>query len=473
MKKFLKGFLLFALLGILGYWAYKYYNKTASLVDRIHEDAESVIKVDLHQIKETLVWDALSSPGYYYDHSKRDTDKEKTKDSTADKGVDLQPYTAVFFTVKDVENIVFTTLDIQNSVAFETYIAKEIAKKKGTIQKDRDGLYRYAIVEKNKVAFAWNKEQLVIGLALSLEHKKVAAVFKDILIEERLIRDKSHPLITTLSKADDHITYVRKEDQIGINFEDGMATIEGNLVSKTPNSFLPEIAVQRVPNASFQIHWDYNFEQEKHKTTFIKNLEKLSFFEKNNLDVEMIANRTNGFFSLAVKGRTMQTDTVITYTYDDNFEKIAQKSTQEKEVPKIHINLGAENESLKEYLIDRDAVEQDVFKAFPYYNFYVKEGTLNTSFDTFKANMPTKKLVTSNFFDCKIDFKRLQEDLNIPQTKALFQLLDSSRFRAYQSEGNQIVLKGNFKGLKEDINILSQLFFGLQEVSKDSILSLK
>ena len=36
---------------------------------------------------------------------------------------------------------------------------------------------------------------------------------------------------------------------------------------------------------------------------------------------------------MEIDGTTKQTDTIVTYSYDDNFNKIAQKTHQEKEVP--------------------------------------------------------------------------------------------------------------------------------------------
>jgi len=242
------------------------------------------------------------------------------------------------------------------------------------------------------------------------------------------------------------------------------------MITDEPETYQPQVALETMLGASFLLHFDANFEHQKHKDNFIKMMSGMSFFEKNNLDIQALADRTNGYLSIAIKGKTSQTDTIVTYTYDDNFEKIAQKSTQEKEVPKIHIDLGAEEESLKAYLTAQEAVNGDsVLTAFPYYNFYVKEGALNTSFGTFKGRPKLQKQVSNNFLACSINFPALQEDLNLSQTKRLFGLLEQFQLKAKQKQGKEVILNGSLSGLNKDVNIVTQLFFGLKESSKDSL----
>ena len=464
MKKLAKIFLGLVVLSILGYSGYKQLKKKPSLLGKIHVDADSAIKVGVQEIKETLFLDALTSPSYYF---KRADFSDFGDGDEPNDGINLLPYNLLFYTLPDVKNTLFSTFSIKDSNAFEAYIAKEIEKKSATIEYGSAESYRFAKIEKSKMVLAWNTEKLVV--AFSSEPNSIAfqKVFKDVLVDRKTISDGNHELIKTLTDYEDHIVYVKDNGSTTINFEDGKAVISGNLITTTPQKFMPEITTEAVPNASLQFYFDANFENVSNKEEFITALSDAPFLRKNNLDITKIADRTNGYFSLAVAGKTIQNDTIITYTYDDNFEKIEQRSLREKEVPKMHINLGAENQSLKDYLIAQKTIDKnEIFEPFPLYKVYVKDGPMNTVFDTFEGRMITQKQISSSFLGCQIDFQKLREDLDIPLLNAHFKNLLKMQLFASQKEGNRVRLKGDITAANPDINIISQL---APEKQRDSV----
>ncbi|WFO15144.1 hypothetical protein M601_014885 [Cellulophaga baltica 4] len=85
MKKFLKITLSLLGIAVIGYFIYVQYQKSASLKNRIHVNADSVLKVGLHDFQKTILLDALSSPMFYWDNadfsssSKDDEDKKKIR----------------------------------------------------------------------------------------------------------------------------------------------------------------------------------------------------------------------------------------------------------------------------------------------------------------------------------------------------------------------------------------------------------
>ncbi|WP_394748145.1 hypothetical protein [Spongiimicrobium salis] len=462
MKKILKLVLGFLVLGAIIYWGYRYINNTASLLGRIPVNAESVIKIGIHDIRETLILDALGSPGFYYDYIGGKREKDSLSKEKIDKGIDLMPYSMVFFTMENAEQTLFTTLPIEDPIAFERYIAAYLEEKSASMEKSEDETYTYTLLEKGKVALAWNGEDIMLALSPSIDLKKCTAVFKEVLVAHEVIKDRKHPLIVKLKKMSDHIAYVKGKDKLTFNFKDKSIEIGGTLMVDQAASFPKKRKVETFSEASLQWYWDYNLSDDEHKKKVIGALRGLSFFEKNNIEVAAIVDRTDGFFNLAVQGSTSQTDTIVTYTYDDNFEKQEQRTLSTREVPRIQLNLGSKEKSLKAYLEAQGTVtDQAVFKALPFYQFYLKENDLNTTLSTFKEELPAQKQLRSNFMECTIDFKRLQEDLHIPQTSKAFALLEKFTLKAHQMDGNTIVIKGNLSGDKEDINIISQVFFGL------------
>lgn len=448
------------LLGIV-YWGYKFINKTSSLLGVIPKNADAVVKIDLHSIKETLVLDALSSPKFYYDNISFSGSKNE-KDSTLNKGINFSPYAAVLYTFKDVKNTVFTTFPINNFTDFNAYIKVYVQDKNSVIQKTNG--YQHSVLEKSKVCIAWNSKNLVIAATPEkINITKISAVFTDVLVDENLIINKNNSLIQKLKSAKEHIVYVKGESAIGLNFEDGKLMASGQLEVDKSSVFSKEIIVNSIPGASLQMYLDYNFTDENHKKDFISTFKNSSFLQKSNLQIDSIAKYSNGFFSLAVSGKTKQQNTIITYDYDENFNKVEKKTVQEKEAPKMYINFGVNKNGLQAYLQAQGAVEQSVFTALPIYNFYVSSTPKTSLFATTKNNPKTAVFKSTNFLDITADFSKLNNDISFPKSNLLFGLLNSLDIKANVVKPGVVGLKGKVSAKRDDVNIITQLFFGLEK----------
>ena len=471
MKKKLKITLTLLVLVVLGYFGYTHFKKTSILLNVIHKDAESVIKIGVHDITKTLVLDAFSSPSYYWKNTKFfKKDKEKDTIKNDGKGVDLRPYSIVLYTIKNIDNTFFATFKIDDTDAFKTYISKYSKEKSSAIKTDKNG-YKHLVLEKSKLVLAWNSKRLAVALTTGASLEKLKTVFKDVLIDEKLISDKDHNLIKKLSTNTEHITYVDKESLIALNFKDNKAVLNGTVFKKNTDTYKTNTTYSNFTNPSLHLFFDGNFNHTENKNTFIKRLEKSSFLTKNNIEVAQLVENTSGFLSIGINGTTIQTDTIVSYQYDDNFEKVPVKTLQEKSVPKISINLGTnDDKSLKNYLIKQGAITNNVLTSVPYYIFYAEENSNVTSFKTTKDTEAKEEKNSSNFFEANVNFNRLKNDVSIPGTDEIFELLEVLKLEANQIKGtNQIKIKGNLSAKEEDINIISQLFFGLKErAAKDN-----
>ena len=465
MKKYLKIALTILALVLLGYFGYTHFKKTSILLNVIHEDAESVIKIGVHDISKTLVLDALSSPGYYWKNTKS-FKKDKKKDSIKDDGIgiDLRPYSIVFYTIKNIDNTFFTTLKIDDAEVFEKYIDKYSKEKSSVIISDAKG-YKNLILEKSKLILAWNSEKIAVALTSDESSEKLKTVFEDVLIKDKLISSKDHEFIKKLSDISDHITYINKESLVTLNFEDSEAIVDGTIYTKDVDIYKTNIIYDRLNDPSLQLVYDANFDKKENEITFTESLEDFSFFTKNNIEVNELVNKSDGFLNIGVKGTTMQLDTIVSYEYDDNFEKVAVKTLQEKKAPKILLNLGVrKNNSLNDYLKNQGAITNNVLTSIPYYTFYAEENSNVSSFKTTKDVVETEEKNSPSFFKLDVNFNRLKEDVSIPGTDEIFGLLEALKIEANQIKGtNQIKIKGNISGKKENVNILSQLFFGMQK----------
>lgn len=460
LKRIIKIVVPIIILAGIVYWGYKFVNNTSSLLGVVHKNADAVVKIDLHGIKETIVLDALSSPKFYYDNISFSSSK-KEKDSTLEKGINLKPYTVVLYTLKNVENTVFSTFPIDNFTGFTAYVKEYVKNKKGKIL-EAEG-YKYAVLEKSKVCIAWNSKNLAVAAAPDkIDLTKVSVVFTDVLVGEKLIVDKNNSLIQKLKSTKDHIVYVKGTSVIGLNFEDGKLAVAGQLEVDESSVFSKEIIVNSVRNASLQMYLDYNFANDNHKRDFISAFKNSSFLQKSNLQIDSIAKYSNGFFSLAVSGKTKQQDTIITYDYDDNFNKVEKKTVQEKEAPKMYVNLGVNKNGLSTYLKTQGAIEQGVFTALPIYNFYVSSTDKVSLFATAKNNPKTEVFKSANFLDITADFSKLNNDISFPKSNLLFGLLNTLDVKANVVKNGVVGVEGTLSAKKEDINIITQIFFGLE-----------
>lgn len=473
LNKYLKIALSILLIVLIGYFGYTHFKKKSVLLNVIHKDAESVIKIGVHDITKTLVLDALTSPSYYWKNSKS-LKKDKKKDSIKDDdfGIDLRPYSMVFYSIKNINNTLFTTLIIEDIEAFERNIKKYSIKKSSNIDYNKKG-YKQLVLEKSKLILAWNSEKLAIALTTNASIEKLKVVFEDVLIEEKLITDRNHDIIKKLSELSDHIVYVSKEDLITLNFKDGETLIDGIISTEQLDTYpTRNIVYDTIPDSSLQLYFDANFENKENKKVIVNRLNGFPFFSKNNLDISELAERTNGFINLAVSGTTLQKDTIVSYEYDDNFEKIAVKTLQEKQVPKISIDIGTTDiDSLKTYLKNKGAIKEEILTSIPYYILYAKDNGDKMSFSTSENYTSTEEIHSSSFFKLNVNFNRLQEDISIPRANDVLALLQTLQIKANQISGsNHIKIKGSLKGDKADINIISQVFFALKKQEAKSQL---
>ena len=461
MKKTLKIIVLLSIASLIGYWGYTWYYNFASLLGVIHKDADSVIKIGIQDIKETLVLDAITSPSYYYNNASF-KQKKKEKDTVEKKGVNFTPYNLVLFTVPKVQNTYFSILTIEDDNAFKNQI-KEYSK--GLHQKiDKEHNIHWLEHKKQHWACAWNTEKIIISFGVDNAYQKSKKVFIEVLDEGKVITSKENNWITALSNSNSHITFINTKGKTELQFKDGKAILEGSLEIDEEDAYPKKVSYDKVPNAAVEFYWDGNFNRTKNRDQFITTWKKNTFLKKVNINVPEVAELTNGFFYACVNGTTKQTDTIVTYGYDDNFNKIEQKTLQEKEVPSIILNLGREKQPLKNYLKEQELLtHNDIFKSIPLYHFYVEEDATATIFKTQKLKESTEQITSSNFMNLFIDFNRAKETIQIPQANRYFNLLNSLQISAQQSSSSKVVLKGKIEGKIEEVNLLSQLFFALKK----------
>lgn len=465
MKKAAKIVFFLMLALVLGYYAHARYQHTKSLKGVVHQDADAILKIGLQDIKEQLLLDALAAPSYYLKNSKKSDDPKKEDSiSSNDKGVKIVPHNLVLFSLPDIKNSWFTTLNITDKEAFEDYLQEEMQQKLTFLQEGKS--YKTAKHSSGKFLLGWNSEKLILAGGLQLQFETISNVFDELLLENRFISTTDHPLLKVSKETKGHLVYADSSGATTINFEDGTAVIAGMHVT---TKFLPsEVVVPDVANSALVLH--YHDQLQNRKQALADRFRTTPFLHKNKISIDSILKPLNGTFSLMLHGKTKQKDTIITYGYDDNFEKVEQRILTENTVPNITIDLGVNSFGLLQYLDSAQVLTpQAIFKPFPLYQFQVNEYAdhvvLSTKHEKSNFNMNR----SSYFFQAQADFQRLQDDLGIPQTKPLFTLLQEMKIHAWAGDNDAIMIEGNIKAKEDDINFLAQLFFGLQNQKEEEV----
>ena len=155
----------------LGYYGYTRYQNTQSLKGVVHKDAERVIKVGVHTIKESLALDALSAPQYYYKNlGTSSSSEEEVEEETTGNGIELMPNNLLLFTLPEVDNTLFTVLKIYNATEFNQFIREELKEKSNAIAKDASGKYQSSFFKNKNTVLAWNNDKLVVALSSKINN---------------------------------------------------------------------------------------------------------------------------------------------------------------------------------------------------------------------------------------------------------------------------------------------------------------
>ncbi len=439
--KFLKGaaigisVLLFILIGVL------IYRNAASYKDVIHEDADVIFKIRIDAIGQSMVWDALKNPSYYYQ-------KQKERDTIDD--IDRKEYgfglpaNIFLYTIKGKSaSTVFISFKISNVDDFKTFLNLEFGMEDAysiqsiKVSKNKDG----------KIMAAYTKEQCV--LVYNPNRDAVDAIFQDILSGNRLLSESS-ALFSKLKHATSHVNYVTLKDLIGINFVQGQALIQGEMVMSDYFSAPDQTVCPK-------------FSEDSSLKMYINGMSKKTYktvnFNEYEFELDSLMRYYKGNFSIEIAGSTKQTDTVITYEYNDDFEKVATKTLSEIQVPEITFQIAADAQKMLNYLEKTSIVEhRKVSKGFfPLYQIKIESTKFGLQGSTnLNRAINTNEVSNLNVFGLDIDFGKLKSQNQFPIMNSYFESLLNLMLTGSKINKDSIKIEGQFNLKDKDILAITQ-----------------
>lgn len=136
-------------------------------------------------------------------------------------------------------------------------------------------------------------------------------------------------------------------------------------------------------------------------------------FKDYILEKDSLLKYYKGYAAIAVGNPVNQSQSAISYTYNDEFEKVEQVVHKEVKVPEITLSLKGNTAALIDYLQKKRVIDSDNQlnkELFPLYEVYGKYDNRMLQFSTNKARPITYAPVTTPYFlFAELDFDQLRK----------------------------------------------------------------
>ncbi|MET4083335.1 hypothetical protein ABIB40_003304 [Pedobacter sp. UYP30] len=424
MKKFIKitvaiilSLLLFLVLGL----QYRQY-----LANRIYipKRATAVIKISVDEIYKTIGLNIITSVGYY---SKKDTAKTAKK---TDIGLTL-PANIYFFNTGARQDVYFSKFKVTNFKLLENFLYKILGLTKDSTQ-------NLARSKSNKIVVFYTKTSAVISFSINRNISNQALAD---IIAEKDFAPLSDSNFKQLVKASDDIVYQDNESFATLNFNNGNVAFKATTVLP---ALVPNTAYHNAINydSSTITAWlDADVKQIKNRTFKLGQL---------SMQTDSLLKYYGGGFNLNWLGTTTQIDSVITYGYNDDFEKIEELTLQKKKIPNLTANIKANAKGLKNYLANQGFLNLDSNKvnrqAFPLYKIFLANDSDNLYLATSSSAKAKQMGVnTSGFCMLYVNFQKLVAQSAIPSLNQRLSLYQTLMITGRQQKNRQVLFSGQLK----------------------------
>jgi hypothetical protein len=316
--------LVFVGLLILGY--VKLFYKTISATS-VPKSADIIVAVDVKKVTNTLIWDIITTP------SKWSLGSKKTSTVEAIDWMDMlkiPDYVFAFHVKGQPSYAWYTLLEVKDEAVFDKGIAQQhFVKNDNNIYLNLDlGIAIYKQAEKILVTgIATTTNENLEQVVQELFNKKQYAS-KEIL--SKIAEAKSHLAIQFNANK-----YLQTPTIIAANFNKKEVEIHSTLTPSSELSFM-ENDFKFSTNSLFALGFTqpttqvYNLLSDSAKANISKTL---------SINVDTLLQASNKFYELDLDGIKSRTDSAITYTYDDNFNKIEKAVVNKVEEPSFNFSI--------------------------------------------------------------------------------------------------------------------------------------
>lgn len=317
---------LIALLAI-SFFGFKYYRALKSDEFKIPKNSYSVIRIKIDDLALDLFKNSLSNYSEYYS-TKEDSTRVINQKNILNLGVKI-PADLYLFSLSDTSTTWYSILDISNEKNIDDFLKNKLAMQ-DSIFEDTGKSHRIFI--NKSVAAMLGNGKMIISFGAGHQFK----VMKELIGSNQSDWILAKSMVAGITKiSDSKVSYTDlKKNWARLDFNKGSINMEAYIKSqlfKFPNK-PNEIQNQANKVLSFAFNSDLSL--------LLKDSQDQ--LEKLKLPVDSVYKYVGNFVSFRLEdGHVMETDTIITYDYDDNFDRVEKKEIQKVEVPDLAFNIMA------------------------------------------------------------------------------------------------------------------------------------
>lgn len=388
LKKIFSAVAIAILLCGIGCYAFvKYKQHRSYTTTSIPKNAASLIRIDVYRIYTSLL------PGYF--------GRKKRAGAPLFEGL-VVPANIFLYTVKGRQpTTVFSSLELNDAVAFEASL-----KKQKNLIRDTGKMPGIEVwTSSDKLwTIAFNQKQVAIAYAIKKE--PVLDMLTDILLNKNTIT-VSNSKFRTIKDQEGHIAYLSGGSNGVLECNKGNITASLNISgmgADVPSS----VQLQQFDNKNVINMWLYgDLKPWLHQKNFSSDTIML------NGD-SLLASHPKGI-EIALGQSVLQKDSVVTYEYNDDFEKVPTVTVHETTVPGLFARAVTDPDLLKGYLQRQNIISRDSGlvnkKIFPLYQLYTAQTKEFLQWSTVKGSVFDNTLSTSSnaFFGLQVNFERLSQ----------------------------------------------------------------
>ncbi|MBE8712229.1 hypothetical protein [Sphingobacterium hungaricum] len=433
MKKVLIGIVVLVLVFVIGCWILLSVRESQSQKALVHSQTSILIDVSIDDILTDIAFNSLANPGYYLKDSTKVSDGEK-KIRPWNMGWKL-PAHFYFFSLPNDSTALYSVQEITSIDEFKVFVQQKLKLSIDSLFDQQS--YTFYSSEDKRVSLLLNDKQFAIAISQNQNDK--SGNLLDLLTNQSLLISVKDIEITNKNNSDIAYYDLKNQNSYGANFKKGKVIVDGQFTTALWQAPKVESSVRELPLSNplnFYLNADIRPLLRKHQETLANY----------GIPVDTLVAYYGGYVDVQLReGSVKQTDTIVTYDLDDNFEMTAKEEVQETEVPNIELGFKASTH-LKNYLPEK-----------MFYKFNKQQIGEYLLLGTDQANNP--KVATHNtpyYFSLSV----LPQKVKLPFLSSLSDFLNKFEkidVQVKNTQENKSELSGEFLLKKKSIHALYQL----------------
>lgn len=478
MKLTLKISAAIILLLLISVYGYLQFRESSSYRQQLAKNASVVYKLNIDGLLKTIASDFIGNPGYYLKNNKNE---RRRPDFSFPANI------FVYSLETRSPSTIFSSFTLSDTTGLNAFLkqALKIEHFVSTIEKRKENEPEagktVGTSADHKITVVYNGTTLAI--AYSFKREAVMEELNDILAQRNRLEDQA-PLMIALKKAKGHLSWTTTAYSGQVNFNDGEAEVEGSfptegwiipdhpgLSVKFAENALVKIWLNAKPNLAFTAKSAAISEMSETKKE--SGMPKVpgkpgpvtAFKEWSinglSLSSDSLLKSYLGFASLEIGPGIPQVDSLITYEYNDDFEKVAAVQLKKVMVPHLKLSIKAKTRDLLNYLKTNQVLDIDNRlnkHLFPLYQVFSSQNDHIWQLSTLKNDLAKPVSVSnSDFFSAEMDLKEIKAQQLFPLVNNWIKPYTHLNITAAKLDNGTAKLTGTLKFQHESINAFIQM----------------